>query len=139
MQLLLRRTRFYDTHTTGQLYINGEYFGFTLEDKVREVGGVPIEKWKVYGETAISRGSYEVVLETSPRFGPDTITLQKVPGFTGIRIHAGNTADDTEGCILVGYRIGRGGVIVPGTTRPALRDLKAILRRANEPITIQII
>ena len=138
MKLLLYRTRLHNGWTGGQLYINDEFLCFTLEDQVREKDGVPVEKWKVYGETAIPRGTYEVVLQTSPKFGPDTITLLKVEGFEGIRIHAGNSAKDTEGCIIVGYRIGSGGVIVPGTTRPALRDLKKALKGQNE-ITIQVL
>ena len=144
MKLLLLRTRFHNGWTGGQLYINDEYFCFTLEDQVREpenrLGGerVAVEKWKVYGETAIPRGTYEMVFANSPKFGPDTISLLKVPGFEGIRIHAGNSAKDTEGCIIVGYRIGRGGVIVPGTTRPALRDLKLRLK-GQEDISISII
>ena len=138
MKLLLLRTRFHNGWTGGQLYINDEYFCFTLEDQVREKYGVAVEKWKVYGETAIPCGTYEMVFANSPKFGPDTLSLLKVPGFEGIRIHAGNSAKDTEGCIIVGYRITRGGVIVPGTTRPALRDLKLRLKEQKD-MTIQII
>src|SRR3990167_2560259 len=94
MKLLLYRTRLHNGWTGGQLYINDEFLCFTLEDQIREKDGVPVEKWKVYGETAIPRGTYEVVLQTSPKFGPDTITLLKVEGFEGIRIHAGNSAKD---------------------------------------------
>ena len=137
-KLLLLRTRFHNGWTGGQLYINDECFCFTLEDQVRERQGVSVEKWKVYGETAIPRGIYNVVFANSPKFGPDTITLLKVEGFEGIRIHAGNSAKDTEGCIIVGYRIGRGGIIVPETTRPALRDLKLRLKEQKD-ISIQIL
>src|SRR3990167_3026729 len=139
MKLLLYRTRLHNGWTGGQLYINDEFLCFTLEDQVRERQGVPVEKWKIYGETAIPRGIYKVVLQTSPKFGPDTITLLKVEGFEGIRIHAGNSAKDTEGCIIVGYRITRGGIIVPGTTRPALRDLKLRLKQASGTLSIQVI
>ena len=144
MKLLLLRTRFHDGWCGGQLYINDDYFCFSLEDQVREpenrLGGerVAVEKWKVYGETAIPRGIYNVVFANSPKFGPDTITLLKVEGFEGIRIHAGNSAKDTEGCIIVGYRITRGGIIVPGTTRPALRDLKLRLK-GQEDISMEIL
>jgi len=145
VKLKLLRNRFNPEWTTGQLYVNDEFFCFTLEDEVREPygwskeDGVPIEQWKVKGETAIPRGIYSVVFENSPHFGPDTLTLKNVPGFSHIRIHAGNTEKDTDGCILVGYRITDNGVIVPGTTRPALADLKALLKPAFRDITIQII
>lgn len=135
MELTLLRTRLKDEYTAGQLYIDGEYFCFTLEDKVREENGVPVEKWKVKGETAIPQGVYNVVFEDSPRFGPQTLTLLKVPGFSAIRIHSGNTHRDTEGCILVGFRINSAGVIVPGTTRPALAELK---KKVTMPCTIRI-
>jgi hypothetical protein len=92
----------------------------------------------VDGKTAIPRGIYKVVFQNSPKFGPDTLTLLKVPGFTHIRIHSGNTHEDTEGCIIIGYRITRDGIIVPGTTRPALRDLKKALKGQKE-ISIQVI
>lgn len=138
MRLKLLRNRFTDEYTTGQLYLEDTYFCFTLEDEVREITGQPVEKWKVNGETAIPRGIYKLTLETSTRFGPDTITIHNVPGFKGIRIHSGNSEKDTEGCPIVGYRITKEGVIVPGTTRPCLADLKHILKREPEH-TIQII
>ena len=131
MELVLKRTRFRDTITTGQLYVDGQFFCFTLEDKVREVPNVPVETWKIHGETAIPSGIYEVFLENSPKFGPDTMTLRDVPGFSKIRIHSGNTQDDTEGCIIIGYRVIENGIIVPGTTRPAVTDLKRLVRSSN--------
>ena len=137
MELILKRTRFRDTITTGQLYVDGAYFCFTLEDKVREIPGEPVQKWKVQNETAIPQGLYTVGLEDSPHFGPETLTIFKVPGFTGIRIHAGNTQADTDGCIIVGYKIRDDGVIIPGTTKPAVSDLKQVVRKA-ENCTIRI-
>ena len=74
MKLLLLRTRFHNGWTGGQLYINDEYFCFTLEDQMREpenrLGGerIAVEKWKVYGETAIPRGIYKMVFANSPTF-----------------------------------------------------------------------
>ena len=132
MELILKRTRFRDYITTGQLYVDGAYFCFTLEDKVREVPNQPVETWKVWGETAVPSGLYMITLEDSPRFGPETITLNNVPGFSKIRIHAGNTQMDTEGCIIVGYRVRDDGIIVPGTTRPAVADLKRLVKSANK-------
>lgn len=57
---------------------------------------------KIYGETAIPMGKYEVVINYSTRFKKDLPLLLNVPGYTGIRIHSGNKADDTEGCLLIG-------------------------------------
>lgn len=125
LELILQRTRFRDTITTGQLYADGAYFCFTLEDKVRPAG-----EPKVHGETAIPIGIYKVVLENSPKFGVDTPTLLNVPGFQYIRIHAGNTEADTEGCIIVGYKVREDGIIVPGSTRPCVADLKKLIKEA---------
>jgi hypothetical protein len=99
MKLLLIREPGGERCTHGKLYVNGVMECFTLEDVDRklEKGGE-----KVYGKTAIPRGTYEVVINFSQRFKRDLPLLLNVPGFTGVRIHAGNTAEDTEGCILVG-------------------------------------
>ncbi len=136
MELTLLRTRLRDKLTTGQLYIDGVLFCFTLEDKVREVAGQPVEKWKIFGETAIPYGVYSLTFETSKKFGPQTLTVNKVPGFVGVRIHSGNTESDTEGCIIVGYRINSNGIIIPGTSRPALADLKS---RISLPCSLRIL
>lgn len=130
MEILVARVRFYDNRTIGQVYIDGELFCFSLEDKVREVAGQPVEQWKIKGETAIPQGKYKVVLENSPKFGADTMTLLNVPGFKYIRIHAGNTEKDTEGCIILGYKLTETGTIVPGTTRTMVNELKGKVRKA---------
>lgn len=82
-------------------------FLYTLEDVVREQryqDGTLVDpaKWKIAGQTAIPAGTYAVVLDYSTRFGRIMPHILGVPGFDGIRIHGGNTAADTEGCILVG-------------------------------------
>jgi len=139
MELALYRTKLLSNRTIGQLYINGEFFCFTLEDKVREVPGRPVEEWKIWGETAIPMGRYPVTLERSPKFGPDTISIGRVLGFTYIRIHAGNTEKDTEGCPIVGYALTADNIIKPGTTRPALLDLKDKVKKAiKEGETVHI-
>lgn len=136
MKLKLLRTKLLGTHTIGQLYVEGNFLCFTLEDVVREVVGKPVESWKIKRETAIPSGEYAVVFEHSPRFGANTLTLKNVPGFSKIRIHSGNNALDTEGCILVGYRLTDRNLIHPGTSRPALRDLKEKI--GQSPTTIVI-
>ena len=92
--------------TIGELSMNGVHECYTLEDVVREVEGEPVESWKVPGQTAIPRGRYEVLMTYSPKFGRVMPQVMDVPGFTGIRIHPGNTDADTEGCLLVGTSIG---------------------------------
>lgn len=88
--------------TIGELLVDGYDECFTLEDQDREIEGEPVEAWKVKGETAIPRGVYPVTITFSNRFQRDLPLLENVEGFTGIRIHPGNTSADTEGCILVG-------------------------------------
>src|SRR6266446_7748971 len=99
MNLLLIRDIFTQTCTIGKLFIDGQYLCETLEDCDRklELGGV-----KIYGESAIPRGTYKVTIDFSGRFQRDMPHVLDVPQFTGIRIHPGNTAADTDGCILVG-------------------------------------
>lgn len=101
--LTLKRVYPTDDYTIGELYIEGEYFCDTLEDTVREK--------KIAGKTAIPYGKYEVIVNRSPRFKRELPLLLDVPNFTGIRIHRGNTAEDTSGCILVGENKVKGKVI----------------------------
>lgn len=102
MNLTLNRHPSGVSCTVGDLLLDGEPFCNTLEDVVREVPGRPVAEWKVAGKTAIPAGLYAVEVTWSPRFKCDLPLLHAVPGFTGVRIHAGNTDADTEGCILVG-------------------------------------
>lgn len=94
MNILLQRHTFTDKSTIGDLIVDEDFFCYTLEDVVRD--------HKIYGETAIPAGQYEVIVNWSNRFKRRMPLLLNVPGFEGIRIHAGNTSEDTQGCILVG-------------------------------------
>jgi len=94
MKLEVKRTTFTDKSTIGELYIDGEFFCYTLEDVVREE--------KISGETAIPAGTYKVSITFSPHFQRYLPLLLDVPNFEGVRIHPGNKASDTEGCLLVG-------------------------------------
>lgn len=88
--------------TFGSLYVNDVWQCWTLEDEIRERPGQPVAAWKVKGQTAIPAGRYRVVVTMSARFNRELPLLVDVPGFSGIRIHPGNTPADTEGCILPG-------------------------------------
>jgi len=94
MELRVERTDFSETSTIGKLYVDDQFECYTLEDKVRPV--------KIKGKTAIPAGRYEVIVNFSQRFGRMLPLFLNVPNFEGVRIHPGNTAADTEGCILVG-------------------------------------
>lgn len=116
-------------YTIGRMYADGVYLCDTLEDTVRPDG------IKLAGQTAIPAGTYPVRITYSPRFKKMLPMLDNVPNFTGVRIHTGNTAEDTEGCILVGYNRVKGRVC---DSRAAFRRLFALLEKAAQiEITIK--
>lgn len=135
MRLQLRRDDPGPDCQFGVLYVDGKRFCETLEDVCREVAGADVSAWKIHGRTAIPRGSYRVEITWSPRFKRRLPLLVDVPGFAGIRIHPGNGAADTEGCILVGAV--RGGNFV-GNSRVAFEQLFAVLDAADA-IEIEVI
>lgn len=88
------REKYLEHATMGKMFVDGVFFAFTLEDKVREV--------KVWGETAIPTGTYSVFVRYSNRFKKELVAVKDVPKFDGVLIHGGNTDKDTHGCILIG-------------------------------------
>ena len=123
MNIQLERGRVIRDATVGFFCIDGQFECYVLEDQVREVEGEPVEAWKVKGKTAIPAGRYRVSLELSPRFGQNTLTVHDVPGFTGIRMHGGNTPEHTEGCPLLGDSLA-GPRIAGGTSTMAVNRVK---------------
>jgi len=130
MMLLLKRIALKPTYTIGKLYIDGEYFCDTLEDKVIDTDKSERfegKEKKVYGESAIPYGTYDVTLVLSPRFKRFLPKLHDVPHFDGILIHRGNTAKDSHGCILVGKNKQVGMVLDSAKTEAELvKKLKGI-------------
>jgi hypothetical protein len=102
MEILIQREPSTLNSTAGTLIVDGVVECFTLEDVVREMPGKPVSTWKLAGKTAIPTGAYQVIIDFSNRFQRPMPHVLNVPGFDGVRIHSGNTAADTEGCILLG-------------------------------------
>jgi Family of unknown function (DUF5675) len=139
VKLFLERLQVDPDVTIGSLSIDDQFEAWTCEDPVREIEGQPVANWKVFGKTAIPRGTYSIDITYSPHFKMPLPLLLKVPGFDGVRIHSGNTPADTEGCLLVGQdRLGKS----IGKSRLAFTALFAKLTSAKargEPITIEIV
>jgi hypothetical protein len=85
MELILKRKIEVNNAVIGQLFIDGKFICYTLEDKIRDV--------KIKHETCIPAGKYPIVMTMSQRFKMVLPLLQNVPNFDSIRIHAGNYAD----------------------------------------------
>lgn len=132
MEIDLERVKLAPDHTIGKLYVNGVFECYTVEDVVRPYGE------KVYGKTAIPKGRYRVVITYSNRFKVQMPLLVNVPMFEGIRIHPGNTAADTDGCILPGKVKTATGVAQSRVAYNALFDKidKALKGKADVWITI---
>lgn len=143
MELTLIRKYPKETYTIGQLYIDGKFFCNTCEDKNRELyQGMSLEeikKIKVYSETAIPYGRYQITLKIqSPKFSRKKQyekckgylpRLLNVPGFEGILIHIGNSAKNSAGCLLVGLNKEKGKVLQSTET---FWKLYEILKQADD-------
>lgn len=130
MKLYLPRIVFKEDFTTGHLFVNNEWFCYSLEDKVRPKGV------KVYGKTAIPADIYEVVVTYSPKFKKMLPLILNVPMYTGIRMHGGVSANNSLGCILLGYNlIGDNHLSLDS----ASADLTEILLSNKEKHTIEIV
>jgi hypothetical protein len=101
VKLTLKRKGFNKTTTTGTLYRDELRLCDTLEDCDRwlEVYG---KDAKITSKTAIPRGTYDVTINWSNRFKKYMLAVLEVPYFEGVRLHAGNTHENTDGCPLLG-------------------------------------
>lgn len=132
MQIKINRIFKGTEYTIGRLALDGKYFCDTLEDRVRPSGE------KVRGETAIPAGHYEVILNWSPRFKCVLPMVLDVPGFSGVRIHAGNCAADTEGCVLVGFNQVKGRLVASRPTLARLMEKLLAAVKAGGKIWLEI-
>lgn len=153
MRLTLQRIAKKETYTIGRLYVDGVYFCDTIEDKDRGLKShYPLDKikeTKVYGETAIPLGTYDITMDVvSPKFrsrswatpyGGKIPRLLSVPAFEGVLIHPGNTAEDCLGCILVGKNTSVGRVNNSQVTFRSLMDKHLVpAHQRGEVISITI-
>lgn len=128
MHLFLTRGRSKGVSTISPLLVDGYWHSWVLEDVIRETGQ-PVAQWKVPSKTAIPCGLYRVTLTHSQRFNRILPLVNDVPGFTGIRIHPGNTFEDTDGCLLPGYE--KNGEAV-GRSRLAFEELFTLMESATK-------
>lgn len=140
MKLTLKRIALRPTYTIGKLYIDDVYFCDTIEDTVRDInknGKFDNGEKKIHSKTAIPYGTYEIKWTYSPRFKKYTPQLMNVPSFEGIRIHAGNTSADTEGCLILGKNKQVGKVL---NSRDTINKFYPIIKEAcsNGKVTIEI-
>ena len=146
MELRLDRIFRTNEYTIGELYVDGEYISDTLEDPVRPLPevcpntpkGIACKcKEKVYGETAIPEGTYELKMTYSNRFKKVMPEIRNVPHFLGIRIHSGSNADHSEGCVLVGeWDHTKGNRL--NNSKEVFNKVYDILSKTKEKITIVI-
>jgi hypothetical protein len=139
MKLKVVRKHFEPTYTIGKLYIDDVYFCDTLEDTVRKLPKIcptkPCQcKEKIYGETAIPVGTYDMILSMSNRFKKVLPLIKNVTHFEGIRIHAGNTDESTHGCLLVGYNTVKGKLTDSAKTMDKLMGILQLQNQSNYEI-----
>lgn len=149
MKLVLKRINNQDNYCEGKLYIDGIYQCDVIEDTDRgltnEMSIAEIQSKKVYGETAIPKGTYQITLDVvSPKFKDRSWAtfcegklprLLDVPGFEGVLIHTGNEASNSLGCLLVGQKTKDGWV---SNSTQTFKDLYYKLKQATDQITITI-
>lgn len=139
MKIEVIRQEFTDTSTIGEMYIDGKFFAYTLEDIDRGLTqDMPIEevkRIKVMHKTAIPYGTYKVIVSQSMRLKRVLPLLLNVPGFEGIRIHKGNNSDASSGCILVGSSKAKN--FIGNTTVKELQLVELLKDQKDITITIR--
>ena len=143
MKLLLKRIYFSPTYTIGKLFIDGKYFADTIEDVNRDLNkdGDLLDNGesKVYAQTCIPFGTYDVIVNRSPKMKRDLPRLLNVPHFEGILIHRGSSEKSSAGCIIIGENKVVGKVINSVKYEDALVAVLKHAQNSGEKITIEII
>jgi hypothetical protein len=143
MKLKSKRVALKPTYTISKLSINDTYFCDILEDEVRDFNKdgdlTDAGEGKIFGKTAIPYGTYKIIITYSNRFKRNLPLLLDVPGFEGIRIHPGNTAEDTHGCLLVGQNKEIGKVINSKICFDNLFEKIELAITDGEEVTIEIV
>lgn len=156
MELRLERIALRSEYTIGKLYVDGKYVCDTIEDTVRDLdkdGKFANGEVKIPGKTAIPYGRYEITMKVkSPKYSNFSKyswakkydgylpRLLNVPHFDGVLIHVGNSALDSEACVLVGENKVVGKVINSvNTFRRLMDDYLVPAKKRNEKIVITII
>lgn len=133
MKIQLIRKDFGADHTISDIMVDGKFECYCIEDVVRAP-----DQPKVPGKTAIPYGTYKVIVNMSNRFKRDLPLLLNVPNFEGIRIHTGNTAADTEGCLIPGKIKQKGKVLQSREAFASLFDkIKAAIVKGDQ-VSIEI-
>ena len=143
MKLLLKRIYFSPTYTIGKLFIDGKYFADTIEDVNRDLNKdgdlLDSGESKVYAQTCIPFGTYDVIVNRSPKMKRDLPRLLNVPHFEGILIHRGSSERSSAGCIIIGENKVVGKVINSVKYEDALVAVLKHAQNSGEKITIEII
>ena len=138
---LIRKYR-NSNYSIDKLYINNTYFSDALEDPDRglisSMSLTEIQRIKIKGNTCIPYGIYNITITYSPRFKKNLPLLNNVKGFDGIRIHSGNTPQDTEGCVLLGFNKIKGQVVDSKVTVNKFIDIVQKALNKGEKVTIEI-
>lgn len=139
MYVLIERKWPKSEYTIGRVYINDTFFCNSMEDCDRGLqqwmSVAEIEAAKVYGKTAIPKGKYIVTMDYSPKYKRSMPHVMNVKGFSGIRIHSGNTAKDSLGCILLGKNDKPGWI---SESRDTCRKFEELLIAAGGECELEI-
>lgn len=136
IKFLLQRDCFFPDYTLGRLFVDGKQYGYTCEDKDRQLEDSPGAK--IAGQTAIPRGLYLLTATYSNRFKKVMPLIVDVPGFEGVRIHGGNTHEDTEGCPLLGSFRTATGVRGCAEVNQALIDFIGAAEDRGDAVWIEV-